>query len=143
MISDGGRHPAMELAALRSAEPEPLPDKLPEPTAEAKEGHPALVAEAMAAFHVELESRAGVLVPHEDPDYEPEGEGGPTSADRTVTRCCNRRGRSCPPRAGTSSVRPGSRRRTSSAAWRMLADERAHIGTGGDRMPPTPARRTD
>jgi len=67
----------MPLGPLRSAEPEPLPDELPEPTPEAMQLHAALVADRLAAFRAELENRAGVLIPDENPDYEPEGEAWP------------------------------------------------------------------
>ena len=39
--------------------------------------HAAMVAERLARFRAEMDSRAGVLIPHEDPDYEPEGEAWP------------------------------------------------------------------
>ncbi len=71
------RHPDMRLEPLRSAEPEPLPDVLPEPSADANTQHAGLVAERLAAFHAEIESRAGLLIPSEDPDYEPDGEAWP------------------------------------------------------------------
>lgn len=71
------RHPEMALAPLRSAEPEPLPDELPEATPEAKERHVALLDKRLTAFRREIDNRAGVLVPGEDPDYEPEGEAWP------------------------------------------------------------------
>jgi hypothetical protein len=67
----------MPLEPLRSAEPEPLPDQLPEPALEAGLRHTVLVTGSLTAFHTELETRAGVLVPAEDPDYEPEGEAWP------------------------------------------------------------------
>jgi hypothetical protein len=71
------RHPGTRMAPLRSAEPEPLPDELPEATQRGRQQYVTLVAGALAAFRAELETRAGVLVPDEDPDYEPEGEAWP------------------------------------------------------------------
>jgi hypothetical protein len=71
------RHPGMPLEPLRSAEPEPLPDHLPEATLEAALRHTVLLTGSLAAFHAELENRAGLLMPAEDPDYEPEGEAWP------------------------------------------------------------------
>lgn len=71
------RHPQLTLEPLRSAETEPLADELPEPTPATSEQHAALVAERLRAFQAELENRSGVLIPHEDPDYEPEGEAWP------------------------------------------------------------------
>lgn len=74
------RHPDMRLEPLRSAEPEPLPGALPEPSAEANAQHASLVSERLAAFHAEIESRTGVLIPSEDPDYEPDGQAWPDLA---------------------------------------------------------------
>jgi hypothetical protein len=71
------RHPSMPLEPLWSAEPEPLPDELPRPTVETGLRHAVLVTSSLTAFHTELDSRAGLLVPAEDPDYEPEGEAWP------------------------------------------------------------------
>lgn len=71
------RHPEMPLEPVRSAEPEPLPDQLPARTDEARQQHAALAAESLAVFRAEIDNRAGVLVPHEDPDLEPEGEAWP------------------------------------------------------------------
>jgi hypothetical protein len=71
------RHPEIPLEPLRSAEPEPLPDQLPARTSETRQQHAALVAESLAAFHAEIDNRTGVLLPHRDPDYEPEGEAWP------------------------------------------------------------------
>jgi hypothetical protein len=71
------RHPEMPLEPLRSVEPEPIPDELPEPTPEARQRHAALVRDSMAVFRAEIDSRTRVLVPHEDPDYEPEVEAWP------------------------------------------------------------------
>jgi hypothetical protein len=74
------RHPTMHLEPLRSAEPEPLPDELPEPSQHANARHVALVSDRMAVVRAELDSRAGVLLPNEDPDYEPVGEAWPDLA---------------------------------------------------------------
>jgi hypothetical protein len=74
------RHAGLELEPLRSAEPEPLPDKLPEPSPDANARHARRVASKLAVFNAELDSRAGVLIPNEDPDYEPDGEAWPSVA---------------------------------------------------------------
>jgi hypothetical protein len=74
------RHPHLELEPLRSGEPKRLPDKLPEPSPDANARHASLVASKLAVFHSELESRAGVFIPNEDPDYEPAGEAWPSLA---------------------------------------------------------------
>jgi len=71
------RHPALTLEPLRSAEPEPLADRMPERTPAASEQRAALVTERLRAFQAELENRSGVLIPDEDPDYQPEGEAWP------------------------------------------------------------------
>jgi hypothetical protein len=71
------RHPHMPLEPLRSAESEALPDELPEPSPDANARHATLVADKLAVFHAELESRTGLLIPSEDPDYEPDGEACP------------------------------------------------------------------
>ena len=59
---------------------EPLRDTLPEPSAEVNARHAGLVSERLAVFHAELESRAGVLIPSDDPDYEPDGVAWPDLA---------------------------------------------------------------
>jgi hypothetical protein len=41
---------------------------------------PALVAGRLATFRAEVESRAGVLIPNEDPDYQPDGDAWPDLA---------------------------------------------------------------
>jgi hypothetical protein len=71
------RHPERLLEPLISAEPDPLPDELPKPTVEASQQHAALVGASLAAFSAEMANRAGILVPHEDPAYGPEGEAWP------------------------------------------------------------------
>jgi hypothetical protein len=71
------RHPHIPLERLRSLEPEPLPGELPQPSPDANARHATLVADKLAVFHAELESRAGLLIPNEDPDYEPDGEAWP------------------------------------------------------------------
>jgi hypothetical protein len=68
------RHPHLPLQPLRSAEPAPVSDKLPEPSSDANTQHAALVADILGVFHAELETRAGLLIPNEDPDHEPDGE---------------------------------------------------------------------
>jgi hypothetical protein len=50
---------------------------VPELTSEAAQQRAELVAESLEAFRAEIDNRAGVLAPHEDPDYEPEGEAWP------------------------------------------------------------------
>jgi hypothetical protein len=74
------RHPRISLDPLRSAEPEPLPDELPEPSPGARERHASLVNNSLATFSAEIDSRSGILIPDEDPDYEPEGEAWPDLA---------------------------------------------------------------
>ncbi len=74
------RHPHMTLEPLRSAEPEPPPDQLPALTPDANANHAALVRDRLAILHAEIESRAGVLLPSEDPDLEPDGEAWPDLA---------------------------------------------------------------
>lgn len=71
------RHPELQLDPLTSAEPEPLADELPTAAADATSRHAAMVAARLARFRAEMDSRAGILIPHEDPDYEPEGEAWP------------------------------------------------------------------
>ncbi len=74
------RHPGQFLAPLRSAEPEPPQDELPPGSADCAETARWITrtAEQRAAFRLRAEERKGVMVPSEDPDYEPEGEAWPT-----------------------------------------------------------------
>ncbi len=71
------RHPQMTLAPLRSAEPDALPDGLPQPTPEAAAKHASVVAQRLAIFKAEIENRAGVLEPYEDPGPRIQAEAGP------------------------------------------------------------------
>ncbi len=71
------RHPEMQLSPLKSAEPEPLPDQPPAMDDQAIAEHIAAAAARRAAFREALDDRAGVMIPAEDPDYEPDGEAWP------------------------------------------------------------------
>jgi hypothetical protein len=71
------RHPDLRIEPLRSAEPEPAPEELPQLTEAAVTEHVAAVEARRAQFAARLEERIGVMVPAEDPDYEPEGEAWP------------------------------------------------------------------
>ena len=66
------RHPELQLEPLRSAEPDPLPDELPNRSPAAGERHAALVAERLARFRGEMEMRGGLLIPDKDPGYMPD-----------------------------------------------------------------------
>jgi hypothetical protein len=57
----------MTLEPLTSAEPEALPDQLPQPNPDANARHASLVTDRLAVFHTEFGSRAGVQIPSEDP----------------------------------------------------------------------------
>jgi hypothetical protein len=70
----------MDIEPLKSAEPDPAPERLPELTAEAVAEHIAAVEERRAQFAARLEERLGVVVPSEDPDLEHEGEAWPAWA---------------------------------------------------------------
>jgi hypothetical protein len=78
------RHPEMEIEPLKSAEPDPAPERLPELTTEAIAEHIAAAEERRAQFAAALEERLGMVVPSEDPDLEHEGEAWPawTPAER-------------------------------------------------------------
>jgi len=65
------------MEPLKSAESEALPDELPEPSPDGNARHATLVADKLAVFHAEVDSRAGLLISSEDPDYEPDGEAWP------------------------------------------------------------------
>jgi hypothetical protein len=71
------RHPDLSQEPLRSAEPEPLPDELHEPTLEAGLRRAVVVTGSLAAVQTELDNRAGLLVPAEDPDYDSDGGAWP------------------------------------------------------------------
>jgi len=72
------RHPEQRIEPLRSAEPEP------EPHTDLGAGMPEAAlpvlpsAEERTAFRARLEQRQGVIVPAEDPDFEPLGEAWPS-----------------------------------------------------------------
>lgn len=66
------RHPDWHLDPLTSAEPDPLPDKLPAVAAGETERHRSLVTASLTATRAEVQFRASVIVPDEDPDYKPE-----------------------------------------------------------------------
>jgi len=72
------RHPEQHIEPLRSAEPEALPapdlDAGP-PEAAALPTLPSV--EERTAFRDRLEQRQGVIIPAEDPDFEPLGEAWP------------------------------------------------------------------
>ena len=78
------RHPGQHLTPLRSAEPQPSEDELPPVPADCAETARWIsrTAEQRAAFRARAEERKGVLVPSEDPDYEPEGEAWPSRPAR-------------------------------------------------------------
>jgi hypothetical protein len=73
------RHTGQFLAPLRSAEPQPPQDGLPAVLADCAETARWITrtAEQRAAFRARIEERQGVMVPSDDPDYEPEGEAWP------------------------------------------------------------------
>jgi len=74
------RHPSQFTEPLRSAEPEPPQDKLPPVPSDcaATAEWITRTAKQRAAFREKAEERRGLMVPTEDPDYEPEGEAWPT-----------------------------------------------------------------
>jgi hypothetical protein len=67
------RHPELQLEPLRSAEPDPLPDELPNRSPAAGERHAAFVAERLARFRGEMDMRGGLLIADKDPGYLPDG----------------------------------------------------------------------
>jgi len=71
------RHPDWHLDPLTSAEPDPLPDQLPDIAAAEAERHRSLVTASLTAARTEMEFRASVLAPDEDSDYTPEGVAWP------------------------------------------------------------------
>jgi hypothetical protein len=79
------RYPEEKLEPLRSAEP-PAPDEEERLQALDAEGpEPEWItrlAEARETFREQMESRQGVRVPSEDPDYEDEGEAWPSALQR-------------------------------------------------------------
>jgi hypothetical protein len=74
------RHPGQHIEPLRSAEPEPTQDELPPVPSgcAATAKWVTRTAEQRAAFREKADVRRGLMVPSEDPDYEPEGEAWPT-----------------------------------------------------------------
>jgi hypothetical protein len=78
------RNPEAKLEPLASGEladntAAQMAGRLPQMTAEAEAAErTALLAADRQRFREEAEARAGVIVPHEDPDYEPLGEAWPT-----------------------------------------------------------------
>ena len=71
------RHPEMKIEPLKSAEPDPALETLPELTHEAVAARLAAVDARRAQFAEKLEERLGMTVPAEDPDLEHEGEAWP------------------------------------------------------------------
>ena len=67
------RHPELQLEPLRSAEPDPLPDELPNRSPAAGERHAAFVAGRLARFRGEMDMRGGLLIADKDPGYLPDG----------------------------------------------------------------------
>jgi len=78
------RHPGQHLPPLRSAEPQPPQDELPPVPADCAETARWITrtAEQRPAFRTRAEERQGVMVPSEDPDYEPECEAWPSRPTR-------------------------------------------------------------
>jgi hypothetical protein len=78
------RHPGQHLPPLRSAEPQPPEDELPPVPADCAETARWIIrtAEQRAVFRARAEERQGLMVPSEDPDYEPEGEAWPSRPAR-------------------------------------------------------------
>ena len=73
------RHPELDIPALRSAAPEPVSDT---ERGQAARGDQVpewvgTLKEASARFREQIEARQGVMVPAENPDYEPVGEAFP------------------------------------------------------------------
>jgi AAA domain/TrwC relaxase len=71
------RHPELEIAPLKSAEPEPVSEELPALDEQAVAEHVERVRAQREAFRQRMDERAGLRVPAEDPDYEDEGEAFP------------------------------------------------------------------
>jgi hypothetical protein len=71
------RHPDQHIEPLKSAEPDPAAEELPELTQELVAEHVGRAEARRAEFAARLEERAGLMVPAEDPDYEHEGEAWP------------------------------------------------------------------
>jgi conjugative relaxase-like TrwC/TraI family protein len=93
------RHPELDIPSLKSGAPEPVSDAERGEVARGDQvpGWVASLEEASAQFGEEMEARRGLLVPDEDPDYEPLGEAFPEPGRRASAAVLQPPAASMPP----------------------------------------------